>query len=134
MAITKDYQNFDVYGRPARTFLPVISTSSQYTYDFKNYLEEVPYNFLAITNNSSSYLDVYYQGNYIRVLANETKTIRGTYFSNLKILTNSVAINSGDVIIIVQKEGIDSDERARIQAIEEKRPLNKLLNAVRFLK
>ncbi len=132
----KDYQNFDVYGRPPRTLLPVINSSSQFTYDFKTneYLEEVPYNFLSITNNSTSYLDVYYDGNYIRVLANETKTIKGTNYSNLKLVTNSVAITAGDVIIVIQKEGIDSDKLARQQALEAKSPLNKILNVVRWIK
>lgn len=117
-----------IYGSPIYTIKPVISASSVHIEDFREYLADLPFNMMSFTNNSNSYLDIYYDNKYLRIFANETKVIDNTCFRNLKIVTNLVAIAEGDVVINVQSEGINADLKAKEDYIREQNPLNRILN------
>lgn len=115
-----------VYGSPIYTILPTLSTNDVYVNDFAEYRADLPFNLMSFTNNTTSYLDIYYDNRYLRVFPNETKVIDNTYFRHLKILSNSVAVTSGDVVVNVQSEGINSDMKAKEDYIKEQNPLNRI--------
>lgn len=119
-----------VYGSQIFTILPVISTTSTHIEDFSEYRADLPFNLMSFTNNSNSYLDIYYDNKYLRVFANETKVIDNTSFRHLRIITNSVAITSGDVVINVQSEGINADLKARQDYLSEQNPISRIVGVL----
>ncbi len=119
-----------IYGSPIYTIKPVIPANSTYVNDFDEYKADLPFNLISITNNSNSYLDVYIDDRYNRIFANETVVIDNRNFSNIKIITNTEAINDGDIVIRVQQEGIDANKKAREDYIKENNPINRILEFV----
>lgn len=127
-------RNDDLFGGPLRTLMPTISANSTHIEDFKKYKEDLPYNWVRLGNNTNSHLDIYIQNKWIRMFENEKITLSDRNFDHLKIVTNSVAINEGDLVINVQKKGVDADSKARSDYIKENNPINKLLGAVRLIR
>jgi hypothetical protein len=120
-----------IYGTPMRVLKPVIAISGTYATDFQEYAEDLPYNFISIVNNSNSYLDFYLNSTYFRILANERLTLNQRNFEILKIIANSVEIVEGDLIISVQKEGMNADTKAREDYQTQSNPINKLFGVLR---
>lgn len=129
-----DNNKFEIFGSPLRTFTPIIDIDSTYILDFTGYELELPYNFVNIGNGSNSYIDIYIQNKWVRLFPNESSSFDNRFFRHIKIVTNSVAIAEGDLIINVQRKPMDANEKAKLDYIEDRKPLTKVLGALRLFR
>jgi len=125
-----------IYGSDIYTYKPVINANEIYVEDFKNNEQafyDIPFNFIRIRNASLNDIVLKLENSSFVISQNETQIIDSVKFSHFEIINGTNVINSGDIVINVQKVGIDADTMARDQYIQELNPLNKIKKGFGFI-
>ncbi len=119
-----------INGSPQKEYFPNINAGEQWATNFKELEIYFPLNYAEITNRTNDTLIYYLDSKKFTIYPNETIEEKTVFFEHFRVIAGSNPIAEGDLRIVVKRQGLNSDLKAKQDYKQSFR--NKFFNLLRI--
>lgn len=116
----------EIFGSPKKEYNPQIASNGVWHCDFSELELYFPLDFILMTNRTLDDIKYYLDGEEATIYSTENQKETTKKFRRLTIVAGSNGVSEGELRIIVQKQPMSQDIKARNDYLESRKPLAKL--------